>query len=50
MNNKTPKQVVEYARANPHRAEVEVSNCCSSEPSNLSDSLCGSCLEHADFK
>jgi hypothetical protein len=25
------------------------SNCCGSEPSYLSDELCGSCLEHAVF-
>ena len=25
------------------------SNCCGSEPSYLSDELCGSCLEHAEF-
>lgn len=26
-----------------------MSNCCGSEPSYLSDELCGSCLEHAEF-
>ena len=25
------------------------SNCCGSEPSYLSDELCGSCLDHAEF-
>lgn len=25
------------------------SNCCGSEPSYLSDELCGSCLEWAEF-
>jgi hypothetical protein len=25
------------------------SNCCGAEPSYLSDSLCGECLEHAEF-
>jgi hypothetical protein len=50
MNNKTPKQIVEYARANPHREEEVSSNCCGAEASQLSDSLCGSCLEHADFE
>ena len=49
MNNKTPKQIVEYARANPHTVEEITSNCCGATPSNLSDSLCGQCLEHADF-
>ena len=49
MNNKTTKQIVEYARANPHTEEEVFSNCCGSEASKLSDSLCGSCLEHADF-
>ena len=50
MNNKTPKEIVEYARANPHTVEVEVSNCCGSEPSYINDSLCSSCLEYSDFK
>ena len=50
MNNKTPKQIVEYARANPHTEEEVFSNCCGSEPSKLSDSLCGNCLEHAEFE
>ena len=25
------------------------SNCCGADPSYLSKSLCGECLEHADF-
>tara|TARA_R100000544_G_C2211427_1_gene52176 strand:+ start:524 stop:682 length:159 start_codon:yes stop_codon:yes gene_type:complete len=50
MNNKTPKEIVEYARANPHTVEVEASSCCGAEHSHLSDSICSSCLEHADFK
>ena len=25
------------------------SNCCGAEPSYLNNSLCGQCLEHADF-
>jgi hypothetical protein len=25
------------------------SNCCGAEPSYLNDSLCGECLEHAEF-
>jgi hypothetical protein len=50
MNNKTPKQILEYAWLNPCTIEVETSNCCGAEPSNLSDSLCGECLEHADFE
>jgi len=25
------------------------SNCCGAEASYLSDDLCGSCLDHADF-
>ncbi len=25
------------------------SNCCGAEPSYLSDSLCGECLEYAEF-
>ena len=49
MNNKTPKQIVEHAWDNPHTVEELFSNCCGSEPSILSDSLCGRCLEHADF-
>jgi len=39
MNNKTGKQV-----------EETFSNCCGAEASKLSDSLCGDCLEHADFE
>jgi hypothetical protein len=26
-----------------------ISNCCGSEPSYLSEELCGSCLEWAEF-
>ena len=29
--------------------EEILSNCCGADPSYLSDSLCGQCLEHADF-
>ena len=29
--------------------EEILSNCCGAYPSYLSDSLCGECLEHADF-
>lgn len=29
--------------------EEILSNCCGSGPSYVSDSLCGQCLEHADF-
>ena len=25
------------------------SNCCGAEPSYINDSLCGACLEHAEF-
>jgi len=28
---------------------MEYSNCCGSEPSYLSDEICGDCLEHAVF-
>lgn len=49
MNNKTPKQIVEYAWLNPHILEGVFSNCCGAESSYISDSLCSNCLEHADF-
>ena len=26
-----------------------ISNCCGSEPSYLSNEICGDCLEHAEF-
>lgn len=42
MNDKTPREIVEHAEL--------TSNCCGATPSNLSDSLCGQCLEHADFE
>lgn len=29
--------------------EKILSDCCGADPSCLSDSLCGQCLEHADF-
>ena len=29
--------------------EEILSNCCGADPSYLSESLCGECLEHADF-
>lgn len=29
--------------------EEILSDCCGADPSYLSDSLCGECLEHADF-
>jgi hypothetical protein len=50
MNKKTPKEIIEYAWTNPCTVEVEVSNCCGSEPSYLNDSLCSNCLEQTEFK
>ena len=50
MNNKTPREIVEYAWLNPCTVEVEESNCCGAKPSYLNDSLCSNCLEHADFE
>lgn len=29
--------------------EENISNCCGANPSYLNESLCGDCLEHADF-
>jgi len=29
--------------------EEILSNCCGADPSYLNESLCGQCLEHADF-
>ena len=34
---------------NQYKTDMEVSNCCGSEPSYLSDEICGECLEHACF-
>lgn len=50
MNNKTPREIVEHAWANPHTVEELTSNCCGAVPSQLNDSLCSNCLEHADFE
>lgn len=47
---KTTKQILEYAWLNPCTIEETFSNCCGAEASKLSDSLCGDCLEHADFE
>ena len=46
---KTVKQIIQYEIDNPHTVDEVFSNCCGSEASKLSDSLCGECLEHAEF-
>ena len=38
-----------YFQANKTNQVMEVSNCCGSEPSYLSDEICGECLEHTCF-
>ena len=46
---KTVKQIIQNAKDNQNTVEEVFSNCCGAEASKLSDSLCGECLEHAEF-
>ena len=48
ISNKA-KQIVQNAIDNPHIEEHIGSDCCNAEPSQLNESLCSECLEHAEF-
>ena len=45
---KTPKEIVEYARANPSK-ELDISSECCGASQWLETDLCSECLEHTEF-
>lgn len=48
LKRKTPKEIVEYARQNPH-TELDISSECCGASQWLETDLCSECLEHTEF-